>query len=104
MSKPQRRFGPGCPHCGHNANVRTSRQISNLVGESYHACSNLECGATFASQTQIIRMISPSNTPNPRVHLPQTPPRAPMRRGLPPGNDNHPPAANDNPVTLAAEA
>lgn len=106
MSTPQRRFGLPCPHCGSTAPVRTSRQISLVVSEAYHACSNIEhCGATFATQTTIVRMLSPSNSPNPRVHLPQAPPRAPMRKGQPAGdNDNYPTPANDNPLIHAAEA
>ena len=60
-----------CPHCESVAYVRTSRRMSLLSQEQYFQCSNLECGHTFVSLTEIIRTLSPSACPNPTVHIQQ---------------------------------
>lgn len=79
-----------CPHCETRARVRTSRQVTALVSDLNMACDNSECGHTFAAQIQIVRTISPSACPDPRVQLPVAPPRAPMKRRFAPANDNGP--------------
>ena len=71
-----------CPHCGHAARVRTSRQVSDTTREAHLQCQNVECGHTFAAQTFITHTISPSRIPNPAVVLPI----APARRS--PSNEN----------------
>lgn len=59
-----------CPHCSSPAHTRTSRYMSPTCKESYMQCSNLRCGFTFVSITEVARTLSPSATPNPRVFIP----------------------------------
>lgn len=96
QSNFRRGYGPSCPHCQSLARMRSSRQVSRTVRENYCACTNLDCGCTFVSQTVVIRILSESNMPHPSVHLPIAPKRAPVtrRKAAPPANDNLV-AAND---------
>ncbi|MDN0075618.1 ogr/Delta-like zinc finger family protein [Crenobacter sp. SG2303] len=59
-----------CPHCGAIANTRTSRMMSAKLREARHQCSDLECGHTFATLTEVVRTLSPSAKPNPLVFIP----------------------------------
>lgn len=59
-----------CPHCRAQAEVRSSRMLTLTMRESMYACTNAECGHTFVAMTEIVRTLSPSATPDPRVTLP----------------------------------
>lgn len=59
-----------CPHCEAQAEIRTSRLLSNTMRELIYVCTNVECGHTFVAMTEIVRTLSPSATPNPKVLLP----------------------------------
>ena len=41
-----------------------------LLVEVTYGCSNLECGHTFVANTEIVRTLSPSATPDPTVKIP----------------------------------
>ncbi|MBV8271636.1 MAG: ogr/Delta-like zinc finger family protein [Cupriavidus sp.] len=56
-----------CPHCGANANIRSSRRISRITRELYCQCTNLECGHTFVGLVEVVRTVSPSATPDPEI-------------------------------------
>ncbi|AXV85631.1 ogr/Delta-like zinc finger family protein [Ralstonia solanacearum] len=56
-----------CPHCASVAHIRTSRPVSRFTRELYCQCSNLACGHTFVALTEVVRTLSPSNTPDPEV-------------------------------------
>jgi len=62
-----RRMCLQCPHCGHDAIVRTSRRLSPLLREVYYQCSNVVCGHTFKANLEIIKTLSPSSMPNPAI-------------------------------------
>lgn len=59
-----------CPHCEHPCVIRTSEQMSKLTRQSVYCCVNPECGHTFVANTEIVRTLSPSATPDPSVVLP----------------------------------
>lgn len=59
-----------CPHCGSKANIRSSRELSEISRELYYQCENVECGHTWRSLLSMIRTIVPSRTPNPKVFIP----------------------------------
>lgn len=59
-----------CPHCKHPCVIRTSEQITVLTRQSVYCCVNAECGHTFVANTEIVRTLSPSATPDPSVNLP----------------------------------
>lgn len=59
-----------CPHCKEPSFIRTSAQMTVLTRESTHICTNPECGCTFVALTEVVRVLSPSATPDPSVNLP----------------------------------
>lgn len=59
-----------CPHCKHPCVIRTSEQVTVLTRQSVYCCVNAECGHTFVANTEIVRTLSPSATPDPSVNLP----------------------------------
>lgn len=69
-----------CPHCGSRTNIRTSRMVSTTCKEFYLQCQNVECAHTFVSLMEAVRTIAPSQIPNPRVYIPNSP-----RKQSPPG-------------------
>lgn len=64
-----------CPHCKQQANIRSSRYISNLTREEYYRCSNLACGCRFKMLSQITQTLVQSANPDPEVAatIPYTP-------------------------------
>lgn len=58
-----------CPHCGALANTRSSRRQSIMLRESFMQCSDLECGHTFVTLTEVVRTLSPSGKPNAAVYI-----------------------------------
>lgn len=59
-----------CPHCRWPCVIRTSEQVTVLTRQSVYCCVNAECGHTFVANTEIVRTLSPSATPDPSVNLP----------------------------------
>lgn len=59
-----------CPHCKCPCVIRTSEQITVITRQSVYCCVNAECGHTFVANTEIVRTLSPSATPDPSVNLP----------------------------------
>lgn len=59
-----------CPHCGASSIVRTSYLVTDLIRESLHVCTNVLCGHTFMSLTEIVQTLSPSSMPRSDVCLP----------------------------------
>lgn len=62
-----------CPHCGSRTSIRTSRMVSATCKEFYLQCQNVECAHTFVSLMEAVRTIAPSQIPNPKVYLPNSP-------------------------------
>lgn len=60
-----------CPHCQCVAYTRSSRYLSEVSQEEFFQCTNYYCGHTFSTIREARKTLSPSATPNPRVHLPQ---------------------------------
>lgn len=56
-----------CPHCGYQATIRSSKQLSKLVKEATCQCQNVVCGHTFIVAVEIVRTISPAAFPDPLV-------------------------------------
>ncbi|MDR3398718.1 MAG: ogr/Delta-like zinc finger family protein [Pandoraea sp.] len=61
-----------CPHCGHLLKIRTSRRLSPMSVEEYRQCENVFCSYTGKVLASIVTTISPSQTPNPEVFIPQS--------------------------------
>lgn len=69
---PRHTNRPRCPHCGYPAIVRTTRELSPMYREQLMQCTNGLCGHTYVIGAEVLRTISPSATPNPDVHIPQS--------------------------------
>lgn len=61
-----------CPHCGYPLKIRTSRRLSPMSWEEYRQCENVFCAYTGKVLASIVTTISPSQTPNPEVFIPQS--------------------------------
>lgn len=59
-----------CMHCKAQAEIRTSRMVTESMRESTYVCTNVECGHTFVAITEAVRTLVPSATPDPAVNLP----------------------------------
>ena len=62
-----------CPHCRHRATVRTSSELSPMFREATFACRNNDCGHVFVVGLEVLRTLSPSAIPDPRVRIPMSP-------------------------------
>lgn len=60
-----------CPHCKNIAYTRSSRMLTEKLQEAFLQCSDLECGHTFVTLTEVVRTLSPSAKPDPTVFLPR---------------------------------
>ncbi len=60
-----------CPHCNSRMNIRSSRRITPLVTESWHACRNDECAFKVKTITEMVGYATPSAVPNPAIVLPK---------------------------------
>lgn len=81
-----------CPHCASRSIVRSSRGVTRLVRDIYFICSESRCGHTFVAQLAVVRSLSPSACPDPRVNLPLR--IQPIK--LDPTNDDNPELAAAN--------
>lgn len=90
-----------CPHCGHNATVRSSEELTPLVRSARYRCENELCGFVFLAHISVIRTLVESRTPDPGISLPRANPN--LNRYRRPDNDDVPVADNDA-VPPAADA
>lgn len=67
--------GPGqrCPHCKQPSKVRTSVHFHALYREVTYQCTNVLCGYCWVSGLEVLRTLSPSATPNPEIHVSDSP-------------------------------
>lgn len=79
-----------CPHCQSSCGISSSRGQTPLIRDIYYACKNVECGHTFLAQLVIVKTISPSSNPDPRLRIPIAPPPIFKNRPLRPANDDAP--------------
>lgn len=56
-----------CPHCGAQAVIRSSKQLSKLIKEATCVCDNVVCGHTFIVSVEVVRTLSPAAFPDPLV-------------------------------------
>lgn len=70
-----------CPHCGHLATIRSSKELGKTVREASVQCGNIECAHTWIARVVAERTIAPSMTPNPKVYIPLSP-RSPAANTL----------------------
>lgn len=85
-----------CPDCGSRMQARTSSDITATCREIQFRCNNDDCGGAYVAQLEIIRIVRPSDRPNPDIHLPLTNQNnrlAQLARRQ--ANDNFPAPAND---------
>lgn len=62
-----------CPHCGHRARVRHSRELSSLYREGIVECQNIaECGWRGRVSVAYEAELTPSVAPNPEIALPRS--------------------------------
>jgi hypothetical protein len=57
--------------------VRATRRLHNTYREVTYQCLDVKCSCSFVAALEVIRIISPSGTPNPRLKL------SPKPRGIP---------------------
>ncbi len=97
MSEPRVRMQK-CPHCGSKAKIDDSRAVTRLTRDVYYSCTDVvECQHRFVAQVSIIRTLTPSRRPDPRVAIPFGAPRPATVPALPP------PPANDGPWVAEVE-
>lgn len=59
-----------CPMCDAQAEIRTSYHVSRTLFETFYQCTNVECGCCFVVNSEIVRLLNPGATPNPKVNIP----------------------------------
>jgi uncharacterized Zn finger protein len=59
-----------CPHCGAQANIKKSVQISDQYKEFTCMCTNELCGHVWVACLTPVRTLSPSSIPNTAIHIP----------------------------------
>lgn len=93
-----------CPHCGGQATIRRSEQITVTVRDLTALCDNDDCGHRFAAQLVAVRTIQPSLRPNPLIALPIAAQPIAMPRPTAPANDDERVPANDDRPAAAIDA
>lgn len=83
-----------CPHCDTRARARSSEQTLPTTREVRMLCQNEDCAHVFIVEITVVRTIAPSMMPKPGIFIPGG--NQDRRRTPQPGNDNHPPPANDD--------
>lgn len=96
--KPPRTRVPStmCPHCDAPAVTRSSLPIAPLIREIYYQCTNVFCGHTFVATLEIVRTVTPSQTPRADVRLPMLTRGGNHRHIFPPDPQPPPQSANDD--------
>lgn len=56
-----------CPHCNDGMRIRNSVMECQFLRRIYLQCCNVNCGATFVAQTEIVHQLSPSAQPKEEV-------------------------------------
>lgn len=59
-----------CPHCDAMGAVCAHHQPTPLTLMEWQRCTNLQCGHTYVSFTEVYYAQRPSATPRPGLHLP----------------------------------
>lgn len=60
-----------CPHCkSNNLKIRSSEQRHPLLKDVWLTCPNLFCGFTCGGHIEITHTISPSASPDAKIHIP----------------------------------
>ena len=59
-----------CPDCGSSCPITTTKKLTDTVKEFHTCCSNDECGGRYVFQSEPVRVLIPSQTPNPKINLP----------------------------------
>ncbi|ADU99007.1 ogr/Delta-like zinc finger family protein [Alicycliphilus denitrificans] len=59
-----------CPMCAAQCEIRTSLMVSKTMRETAYQCTNVECGCTFVVGAEILRLLNPGATPDPKVNIP----------------------------------
>lgn len=67
-----------CPHCKGPMHTRSSRSLTAYYRQSYMACLDPECGATYGAAHEITHQISASAKPDPLVLIRRSAPRKPI--------------------------
>ncbi|HEY9092054.1 ogr/Delta-like zinc finger family protein [Parasphingorhabdus sp.] len=76
-----------CPICHDRARVRSSTMVTPTVRDLHIQCMNVDCGATWKSQMQVVYLLSPSAIENPDIDIPMAPAGVPRKTYLPPGEE-----------------
>ncbi len=59
-----------CPHCKGPVRATKSRSMGDLLKEVTYACKDPECGHVFVAGLEVLRTVSLSSKPNPKVRIP----------------------------------
>jgi len=59
-----------CPDCGAKVAITSTKVLSRTYKEFYTSCSNDACGGRYVFAGNPIRVLTPSQSPNPDNHLP----------------------------------
>lgn len=62
-----------CPHCGHVAIVRRSREMSRTMRELTFTCRNLDCNYAWVATLEAMRSLNMPPDPHPEVVVPLSP-------------------------------
>lgn len=62
-----------CPHCGHRAIVRRSREMSRTMRELTFVCRNLDCNYAWVATLEAARSLNLPPNPDPEVMVPMSP-------------------------------
>lgn len=62
-----------CPICASDCFIRDSDNATSQVKDLWVQCSDLQCGASFKWQMQLVYQIAPSGIDRPGLDLPQAP-------------------------------
>jgi len=76
-----------CPICHDRARIRHSIRVTPTVIDYYVQCMNVDCGATWKAQMNIVYMLSPSAIDNPEIDIPMAPENVPRKTFPPPGTE-----------------
>lgn len=62
-----------CPHCGENMRIRKSQALTPVYREAVVECRNPDCGFRGKANFEVTNTLTPSDAPNPTIHLPFSP-------------------------------
>ncbi len=59
-----------CPDCGSACRVTNSKIFGNTYKEFNASCTSDKCGGRYVFGSEPVRILTPSQTPNPMIDLP----------------------------------